>query len=1215
MKLIARLRASDAGAEDRFGHSVAISGNSAIVSASEEDGPNNSLLSSGAAYIFDITNASGDMKPIARLRASDAGSYDYFGESVAISGTNAIVSAYQEDGTNNSLLNSGAAYIFDITNASGDMKLIARLRPSDAGKNDYFGYSVAISGNYAIVGANYNNDGSESDSGSAYIFDITSASGDMNPIAKIQASDRQQNDQFGISVAISGTNAIVGAYNEDGPSNNISYAGAAYIFNAEVEYQTKGYAIGLSDEKVEIRLATDASQSTFEDLSYVVADASINTSQINHIVITNTANTQKIYVNGSEVKSGALIQYISSESGSTNIGFYNTTSPSMYYQGSIYDVQYYNDVLTSAEITEIYDNVSAVVDSNLTLRTSNHTLANTGVNYVQTVFDASFSKVENTFLKTLASKTVNAVETSSLAYYVQTYAYSNSSHPDLYKSGMVRDICVNEYLVLSGKNPHYVQVGNTYTDASLVQVNPLAPEPDISFVPYFNSGTATDICVNYVETYSIVGTANQPDLSGSVARDVSVAEWIASAGQNPHYIQMGNSYTDASYTTSTIGTSTYTENVSFSPELNVNVADTYTQTYTVSNSEYVDVARTLTRDVSVHDFLDILGESPHFIQLNNDSYTDVGIKEPTGIVNGSTSSTFVEKNVQEYADGFNYDGSGIEVPYDASHNEDSFSVSMWVDASSTASYQPLVNSLTSVVSSSWTTNPTQRLRASDAGSTDYFGHSVAISGNYAIVGATYEDGPSNNTSASGAAYIFDITNGSGEMKPIARLRASDAEASDQFGGSVGIDGSYAIVGVYAEDGPSNSATNSGAAYIFDITNASGDMKPIARLRPSDAEASDLFGVSVGIDGNSAIVGAYYEDGPNNSLTLAGAAYIFDITNASGDMKPIARLRPSDREAGDWFGYSVAIDGSYAIVGAYTEDGTGNSATESGAAYIFDITSASGDMNPMARLRASDAEGGDHFGWSVAISGSYAIVGANREDGPSNNASNAGAAYIFDITNASGDMKPIARLRASDAGEDDQFGRSVAISGTNAIVGAYKEDGAGNSLSNAGAAYIFDITNASGEMKPIEKIQASDAGASDYFGGSVAISGTNAIVGAIFEDGPSNNTSDSGAAYIFNFQTTYETKGYAIGLSDEKVEIRLATDASQATFEDLSYVVADASINTSQINHIVITNTANTQKIYVNGSEVKIRSTYSVYCSRVRFNKYRFFEHNKCKHIL
>ena len=138
-------------------------------------------------------------------------------------------------------------------------------------------------------------------------------------------------DKFGYSVAISGTNVIVGANLEDGTTDSITDGGAAYTFNGEIIYQAKGYAIGLSDEKVEFRLATDASQSTFEDLSYVVADAAINTSQLNHVAITNTAGSQKIYVNGSEVKSGALIQYIPAESsGKTNIGFYNTTSPNIY---------------------------------------------------------------------------------------------------------------------------------------------------------------------------------------------------------------------------------------------------------------------------------------------------------------------------------------------------------------------------------------------------------------------------------------------------------------------------------------------------------------------------------------------------------------------------------------------------------------------------------------------------------------------------------------------------------------------------------------------------------------------------------------------------------------------------------------------------------------------------------------------------------------------
>merc|ERR1711871_1392678 len=172
---------------------------------------------------------------------------------------------------------------------------------------------------------------------------------------------------------------------------------------------------------------------------------------------------------------------------------------------------------------------------------------------------------------------------------------------------------------------------------------------------------------------------------------------------------------------------------------------------------------------------------------------------------------------------------------------------MWVDPSSTASYQPLVNSLTSsVVSSSWTTEPTQKIQANDAGSNDKFGSSVAISGNYAIVGVPYKDSGTgtNQEEDAGAAYIFNIISGTGEMQQIAKLRPSDREEDDNFGWSVAISGNYAIVGAAFEDGPINDISNSGAAYIFDLTTTTAEMNPIARLRPSDRGNGDIFGGSV-----------------------------------------------------------------------------------------------------------------------------------------------------------------------------------------------------------------------------------------------------------------------------------------------------------------------------------------------------------------------------------
>ncbi len=368
----------------------------------------------------------------------------------------------------------------------------------------------------------------------------------------------------------------------------------------------------------------------------------------------------------------------------------------------------------------------------------------------------------------------------------------------------------------------------------------------------------------------------------------------------------------------------------------------------------------------------------------------------------------------------------------------------------------------------------QKLLASDIAAGDVFGRSVAISGDYAIVGANREGSGGDD---SGAAYIF--YNNAGAWTQQAKLTALDAEAGDNFGVSVAISEDYAIVGAHRED---SGGDNAGAAYIF--YNNAGAWTQQAKLTASDKEAGDRFGVSVAISGDYAIVGASGEDSGGDN---AGATYIFK--NDSGWSQQ-AKLTASDKEAGDNFGCSVGISGDYAIVGAYTEDSGGDNA---GATYIFKNDSG---WTQQAKLTASDKEAGDNFGCSVGISGDYAIVGAYTED---SGGDAAGAAYIF--KNDSG-WSEQTKLVASDAEADDYFGSSVGISGDYTIVGAYTEDSGGDA---AGAAYIFKNDSGWSEQT---KLVASDAEADDYFGSSVGISGDYTIVGAWTKD------SGAGAAYIF-----------------------------------------------------------------------------------------------------
>ncbi len=160
-----------------------------------------------------------------------------------------------------------------------------------------------------------------------------------------------------------------------------------------------------------------------------------------------------------------------------------------------------------------------------------------------------------------------------------------------------------------------------------------------------------------------------------------------------------------------------------------------------------------------------------------------------------------------------------------------------------------------------------------------------------------------------------------------------------------------------------------------------------------------------------------------------------------------KLTASDAEDGDWFGFSVAISGETTVVGAHFEDGPGG---ERGAAYVFERDQGgAGNWGEVKKLTASDADLGDHLGYSVAVSGDAAVVGALSEDGAG---SNRGAAYVFRRDQGeTGNWGEVTKLTASDAENYDQFGCSVAISPDTTVVGAYQEDTAG---SDRGAAYVF-----------------------------------------------------------------------------------------------------------------------------------------------------------------
>jgi virulence-associated protein VapD/uncharacterized membrane protein len=382
-----------------------------------------------------------------------------------------------------------------------------------------------------------------------------------------------------------------------------------------------------------------------------------------------------------------------------------------------------------------------------------------------------------------------------------------------------------------------------------------------------------------------------------------------------------------------------------------------------------------------------------------------------------------------------------------------------------------------------------QLIASDGSEGDLFGSSVCISGDYAIIGASQDRIGSNSNQ--GSAYIF-VRNGNNWIQQ-AKLTASDGAADDLFGRSVSISGDYAIVGALGDDIGANNSQ--GSAYLF--VRSGNNWTQQVKLTASDGAAGDNFGVSVSISGNYAIIGAMYDNiGANNQQ---GSAYIF-VRNGS-NWTTQAKLTDLDGLANDFFGCSVHISGDDVIIGARLADMGG--IANRGAAYIY---ARNGILwIRQAKLIAADGTSNDNFGVSVSINGNYAIIGADQDYDVASNFYR-GSAYIFVRSGSTWAQQ--AKLTPKDGNSEDQFGIAVSISGDYAIVGARLAET--NSYEYQGSSYIF-VRNGTSWLQQA-KLTASDAEANDQFGASVSISGDHVIVGAIFDR--VGTAGFQGSAYIF-----------------------------------------------------------------------------------------------------
>jgi hypothetical protein len=805
---VAKLTASDAQDDDRFGHSVAVSGDTVVVGAYREDGAGDAR---GAAYVYTRNRSGGadNWGQVKKLTASDAEDGDIFGYSVAISGDTVVVGAVAEDSGGST---SGAAYVFarnyDPSNPSTPLAdnwgEVQKLIASDAEENDQFGESVAISGDTVVVGA-YLEDGTGNDRGAAYVYARNKDGADAwGEVKKLAASGVTDYDYFGISVAISGDIIIVGARGEDGAGN---YRGAAYVFARNT---------GGADNWGGVQKLTASDAADYDQFGESVAISG-------DMVVVGTS-----VEDGTGSDRGAAYVFARNRDGADHWG-------------------------------EV--------------------------------------------------KKLTASDTQDDDWFGYSVAISGDT----------------------------VVVGAAYED-----------------------GTGSDRGAAYVYARNSGGADNWGEVQKLTASDAADGDLFGFS-----VAISGDTVVVGAY----LGDGTGSDRGA-------------AYTFVRLNGAWQQAAKPTASDAQDDDLLS----------------TSVAISGDAIVVG---------------APGEDGTGANRGAVYVCTRNCNG------ADA--------------------W--GQVKKLTASDAQDGDEFGRSIAISGDTVVVGAPWENGAG---SVRGAAYVYARnTGGADAWGQVKKLAASDTQDYDAFGYSVAISGDTVVVGASTEDG---AGTDCGAAYVYARNSGGADnWGQVKKLTASGATNYDYFGNSVAISSDTIVVGAYREDGAG---TGRGAAYVYARNSGGADnWGEVQKLTASDPEDDAEFAFSVAISGDIVVVGAPWEDGAG---TERGAAYVYTRNSGGADhWGQVQKLAASDAEDIDCFGTSVAISGGTIVVGAPYEDGAG---SGRGAAYIYARNRGGADAwGEVEKLTTSDAQNGDYFGRSVAISGGTLVVGAPYEDGGGT---DRGAAYVF-----------------------------------------------------------------------------------------------------------------------------------------------------------------
>ncbi len=1100
---------------DGFGYAVSLNGNRMAVGTPYDDGDSNTMTNTGAVYLFSFQDSSFTGAILEGVIGSGytggkninltLENNDYFGSSVSLDGNRLAVGARTDDGSANVASDSGAVYLFTFSDSTFNGGALAATigrgyssgnninLTTQLGNSDSFGYAVSLDGNRLAVSAMYD-DGSGNvltDSGAVYLFTFTDAAFSGGALAAtlgrgyagtkdLNLTQLGTTDYFGSAVSLDGNRLAVGAQRDDGSGNILTDSGAVYLF-------------------------------TFTDAAFSggALAATIGRGYTGPKDVNLTQLDISDYVGSSVSLDGTHLAIgISGDDGELNVS-------SGYGSVQLYTV----DATT-------FDNLTLV--STIGYQYSGNTDFNVWGQNINTSLGGSVSLDGN---RLIGGTTSNSV-------YMFTFPSGNYSSLSLEGSAGSGYVQGRNYTVPNLNDDDNAAARAIALDGTKMAVgNPLDDG-------YNNAKARTGA----VYLYSFTDTS----YSGAVLEAI-----------------MGNGYT---------GGKNYNQPLRADARFGTSVSLDGNR---LAVGVYGD--NTYKGAVYLYDFSDAT-----FSNITLRSSLGAGY---TGANDLNLSAQLA--NYDYFGQSVSLDGNRLTVGAygdDGSTNAiaDVGAVYLFTFANAAFSTPTLAATIGSGYSGGKNLNLTQ------LGSSDYFGISVSLNGNRLAIGAQRDDGNGDVLQDAGAVYLLTFSDASFSTPSLAatigsgysggkNLNLSQLGINDYFGTALSLDGNALAVGTYLDDGNANVLGDSGAVYLFTFTDSAfsgGTLNSTIGANYTGShdydlsgylETMDYFGVSLNLDGQNLIIGSSGYDGYANNSTDSGAYFMFrytDLTYSTPELLGVMgagygtsalnnSIQTPNLYKSDGFGTSVALSGTQMAIGAPYDDGFGNTGSNFGAVYLYTFDDTNYTNGKLQAIIGNGYTGGknvnltlnndDYFGFAVSLDGNRLAVGAQRDDGSANTVTDAGAVYLFTFTDTTFSGGALAStigygyggakdINVAALGTSDYFATSVSLDGNRLAVGAQRDDGSGNVLTDSGAVYLFTFTDAAfsgGALAAtIGKSYSggknvnltTQLGASDYFGQTVSLDGNRLAVGALYDDGNANAITNSGAVYLFTFTDAAFTGG-------------------------------------------------------------------------------------------